>query len=272
MMLGMSPRNPLPGMNPWLEEHWGDIHHRIVLYCCDQIAQRLPGDLFAAVEETVYISGEDLDAWRVRPDVGVFGLETEARPAGWSGPVTATLAKPTRIRYVRQPVVEGHIEIRKFGEGEPLVTAIEVFSPTNKIDRRGRRAYLNKREAYHDGKVNIVEIDLLRAGEQLIDISLDELAPDQVTPYKACVLRAVAAEVDMEAEYYPFALRQRLPAIAIPLRRSDADIPLDLQAPIDLAYERGRYAVRIDYAKPPKPPLSPEDAEWAAEAVKSAVA
>ncbi len=50
--------------------------------------------------------------------------------------------------------------------------------------------------------------------------------------------------------------------IPIPLRATDADIPLDLQSLIDLCYERGRYA-RIDYRREPEPPFSPEDAAWA---------
>ncbi len=29
--------SPFPGMDPYLEAHWGDIHHRIVNYACDAI-------------------------------------------------------------------------------------------------------------------------------------------------------------------------------------------------------------------------------------------
>jgi hypothetical protein len=64
-------------------------------------------------------------------------------------------------------------------------------------------------------------------------------------------------------EYYRFPLRERLPAIAIPLRQTDRDIPLDLQAVLDECAEEGRYVDDIDYAKEPDPPLDRNDAEWA---------
>ena len=66
---------------------------------------------------------------------------------------------------------------------------------------------------------------------------------------------------------YSLPLRQRLPAIAIPLRPTDADVVLDLQQMIDQCYERGRYH-RIDYRQPPEPPLPPEEAKWAKELLR----
>jgi hypothetical protein len=62
-------------------------------------------------------------------------------------------------------------------------------------------------------------------------------------------------------------LRQRLPAIRVPLRRTDPDAALDLQSLVDDCYERGRYASVIDYSKPPHPPLPEEEAAWAKEAL-----
>ena len=66
-----------------------------------------------------------------------------------------------------------------------------------------------------------------------------------------------------EIEYYPIPLRQRLPAIRIPLRRADSDVALDLQALIDECYESGRYGDDIDYREDPEPPLGNDDAKWA---------
>lgn len=62
------------------------------------------------------------------------------------------------------------------------------------------------------------------------------------------------------ASHHP--LRERLPAIRIPLRPTDPDVPLDLQALIDRCYENGRYD-DLDYTREPDPPLDPPDAEWA---------
>jgi hypothetical protein len=268
-MNDMSRRSPFRGMDPWLESQWGDVHHGIVQYGRDLISDTLPADLFAAVEENEYIldRSTNMGLGHVRPDVGVFGGRGGAATAEASGTSTA-VAEPVRIRIVNQPVVEGHIEIRRIGGDEPLVTVIEVFSPTNKLDRRGRRAYVEKRQAYYAAGANVVEIDLLRAGEPLIDLPLELVEARLHTPYKACVRRAPASETELEADCYPLPLRERLPRIRIPLRETDEDIVLDLQQPIELAYERGRYGMRIDYAKSPEPPLSPEDAAWAAEQVR----
>jgi Protein of unknown function (DUF4058) len=64
-------------------------------------------------------------------------------------------------------------------------------------------------------------------------------------------------------------LRERLPVIRVPLRESDADVPLDLQALIAHVYRHGRYD-DIDYAVPPVPPLDGTDAVWADELLRSA--
>lgn len=44
-------KNPFPGMNPWMESHWGDVHTRLTMYSCDAIQRQLPADLHARVEE-----------------------------------------------------------------------------------------------------------------------------------------------------------------------------------------------------------------------------
>lgn len=262
-------------MDPWLERYWGDMHHSVIQYTRDLIEAQLPARFFAAVEETVYVFDQAETVARVRPDAAVFdsgaarrggGLATVRTGGGGGG--TAALAEPVRIKWPSQPVVEGHIEIRSLAGGERLVTAVEVLSPTNKIDPRGRRAYLRKRRSYHEAGAAVVEIDLLRAGEPVLDVPWDALADELMTPYGACVHRAPLAEADLEVEYYPLPLRQRLPRIPVPLRLGDSDVVLDLQQLIDLAYEKGRYASRVDYSVPPDPPLSADDAAWARDAVQ----
>jgi hypothetical protein len=255
-------------MDPWLERYWESVHHRIIQYICDQIQPTLPRDLFADVEVTVYILDSDEERGKVKPDVAVLSRPTRGNDLGVS-PVEGSsiaVAEPVRLKIPIQPIEEGHVVIRSLRDRQPLVTAIEVLSPTNKNDVRGRRIYKQKRDGYYDGGVNTVEIDLLRAGVHLIDVPLEMLEPDEITPYKAVVRRSGSPD-GVEAEYYPLPLRQRLPRIALPLRAKDRDIVLDLQQPLDLAYERGRYGSRIDYASPPEPPLSAEDVAWATEIV-----
>jgi hypothetical protein len=47
--------SPFPGMDPYLEQHWGDVHHRFITYASDHLAKVLPGDLRARVEERVFV-------------------------------------------------------------------------------------------------------------------------------------------------------------------------------------------------------------------------
>lgn len=48
-------KNPFPGMNPYLEDHWRDVHTRLTIYIADQLQERLPADLVARAEEKVAI-------------------------------------------------------------------------------------------------------------------------------------------------------------------------------------------------------------------------
>jgi hypothetical protein len=47
------------------------------------------------------------------------------------------------------------------------------------------------------------------------------------------------------------------------LRHDDPKLMLDLQPLLDLAYDNGRYARRIDYRRELDPPLDASDAAWA---------
>lgn len=79
------------------------------------------------------------------------------------------------------------------------------------------------------------------------------------TPYRVCVVRGDKAR---QEEIYRVSLRERLPIFRIPLRETDKDARLDLQAIVDLAYENGGYD-DTNYRRDPIPPLSKDDAEWA---------
>jgi hypothetical protein len=51
--------SPFPGMNPYLEQYWGDIHHRLITYSSDALQKQLPGDLRARVGERVFVEPEE---------------------------------------------------------------------------------------------------------------------------------------------------------------------------------------------------------------------
>src|SRR5262249_3364460 len=66
---------------------------------------------------------------------------------------------------------------------------------------------------------------------------------------------------------YAFGVRQAIPAIPIPLLPRDPEPSLDLNTVLHALYERARFDLRLDYNKPPSPPLEEEDAAWARDIV-----
>lgn len=136
---------------------------------------------------------------------------------------------------------------------------IEVLSPANKVPGPGRDLYVKKQEELRAGNVGLVEIDLLRSGHRVMCAPFELIPEGHRTPYAACVRRGWNP---LQFEYYRLPLRERLPAFGIPLRRSDQDAPLDLQAVIDQCYESALYD-DIDYREDADPPLTGDDAQWA---------
>lgn len=151
--------------------------------------------------------------------------------------------------------------------GDKVVTVIEFLSPTNKHPGPNLDDYLTKRREYLAGGVNIVEIDLNRSGSRGRVLPVRHLPnAKRGATYLACVRRGSSPH-DVQA--FPMALDTRLPSIPIPLRPQDAEIRLDLQAVIDLAYEEGHYDM-LDYSRPLAPPLIGAEAEFAERVLKEA--
>lgn len=163
------------------------------------------------------------------------------------------------------PETQGYIEISESTPPHRIITVIEFLSPSNKYAGKGRETYVQKQTDLDEADISLVEIDLLRAGPHVLQLPLVHDPPAYLTPYKVCVQRAGKAS----AEIYKVPLRERLPAIRIPLRPTDADVALDLQALIAQAYRHGRYD-DTDYTIPPVPPLEGDDAVWADALLKSA--
>jgi hypothetical protein len=252
--------SPFPGMNPYLEQYWGDIHHRFITYSSDAIQKQLPGDLRARVGERVFVEPEKGNPRDIVPDVRVIERGRREEPgAGASNGIA--LADPLIIHLDQdEPIRQGFIEIIDIKSGRRVVTVIEVLSPSNKVPGPGRDLYVKKQEELRDGRVSLVEIDLLRAGRRVLAAPFELIPEGHRTPYAACVRRGWKP---LEVAYYRLPLRDRLPAIAIPLRQTDRDVALDLQALIDRCYEEARYDDDIDYREAPDPPLDPDHAPWA---------
>jgi hypothetical protein len=251
-------KNPFPGMNPWLEESWRDLHAHLLVYACDLLNAELPPGLQARVDERLAIEQSEDQFRSYVPDIAL--TERWDRPAGpvlGRGGATVSAAEPTVIDLGEE--VLRRVEI--VDSRAHIITAIEVLSPSNKLDASRVLAWRAKRLDYLRGGISLVEIDLLRGGEWVLpDRSLLKSQQPGRVCYYACVTRPPRPS---RHEFYVLPLRDRLPAIRVPLRPGDPDVALDLQVLIDQCYERGRYSSVVDYTKSPRPPLPEDEIAWA---------
>ncbi len=256
--------SPFPGMDPYLEQYWRDVHHSLITYARDQVQPRLPGQLRARVEERVFLESETGERRIVYPDFHVIEYP-KPRPQAPLAEGGVAVAEPSLLlHFKREPVTQGYIEIIDSGSGNRVVTVVEFVSPSNKTPGEGQRLYEKKKEEVRAAGANMVEIDLTR-GETMVTVSPDQIPEDRRAPYMVCVQRGYKPDY---AEVYLMPLQQRLPAIPVPLRQTDKDVPLDLQALIEQCYENGRYD-DLNYRVEPVPPLTPADTAWADELLRS---
>lgn len=253
--------SPYPGMDPYLEAHWGDVHQSLVIYIRDELQSYLPADLRARVEERVFVHFEDELRRVLVPDVRVReGSGKAASPPQEAATATAVASPPANpiiVSIEHEPVTEGFIEIIE-SDGGRVVTIIEVVSPANKFAGEGHEKYLKKQREMKEAGVNIVEIDLLRQGPWVLVVPRDNVPKSHQGPYRICVWRGTKPD---RCELYRASMREPLPVINIPLRQTDDDVQLDLQKLIDRCYTNGAYD-DIDYMAEPDPPLDRLDAEW----------
>lgn len=253
--------NPFPGMNPFLERSWGDIHTRLITYTADALQQALPDALLARAEERVFLETfRDGNGRSFSPDVIVverpdWMMENDS---GGTATATRTVAKPMKFTVRPSETTQRYLEILDSTDGNRLVTTIEFLSESNKLPGKGRDLYLRKRDDCQEAGVNIVEIDFQRRGKPTTMGHLFLSEGKNPPPYHASIWRALHPDI---VECHPMPLREILPIIAIPLRAQDEDATLDLQELIDLAYRRGNYQA-VAYRHRPDPPFGAEDEAW----------
>ena len=254
-------RSPFPGMDPYLERRWDDVHAKLCAFIGEAIQPDLPAALRARTESRVLLedeSGEELS--RYIPDAAVVEVDERVPSPARTVGGTVTL-EPVRFTLLRDPPVHRWVKIIDVERGNRVVTAIEILSPGNKRPGPLNDDYREKIDDYIAAGVNVVEIDLLRGRRNLLAVRHDMLPPERAGEYLYCVHRARRRR---EWLAYPMRLRDRLPVVPVPLRPIDADVTLDLQSLIDRVYVAGGHD-DIDYAKPADPPLSADDAAWLAE-------
>ena len=252
-------------MNPWLEGFWRDVHASLLVYARDQLNSELPRGLQARVDEKLAVAAEEEKPHEYLPDVAV--TESWDRPAGpvlGQAGLAAIAAEPIVVDFGQQ--ILRHLEI--VDSRAHIITAIELLSPSNKEEGEPRLNWKRKWFDYLRGGISLVEVDLLRGGGwTLPDRSLLKPVPPGRVYYHVAVTRPPWLT---RHEFYVLPLRQRLPIIRVPLRRTDPDAALDLQLLVDQCYERGRYADVINYSHLPSPPLPEEEAAWTKEILSAA--
>ena len=255
-------KNPFPGMNPYLELRWRDVHARLVVYMGDMLQRKLPLGLQARIEEDVTIDFFDGEPRLVRPDTFVSDY---GRGGNVATAATGIETSTPMIFELDDPPPARHVEIVDV-EGDRVVTAIELLSVTNKTPGDDRDRYRKKQRANLAAGVNLIEIDLLRQGEYTAAFDMRRLPVQKRRPFVVSVHRAKRTR---QFEVYGSTLRERLPVIAVPLRPTDADIALDIQQLIDDYHERSGFSA-ANYRKPVEPPLPDEENAWATAQLASA--
>src|SRR4051812_35491605 len=122
-------KSSFPGMDPYLEARWSDVHAMLIATIKEALQPRLPAGLRARSEERVLL--EDL-----------------ATP------------EPFVIEFQDGPAIDRFLQIIDVTNGNRVVTAIEILSPWNKAPGRLNDAYRRKVTDYAGASVNVVEIDL----------------------------------------------------------------------------------------------------------------
>lgn len=255
--------SPFPGMDPYIERHWPDVHTAMVASMRGELNRVLPEGLVARTEERIAIEADSGEVSALAPDVRV--TEVVEPDAAFGGLAGTAVAAPYRLVTTVEPLTQRYVEVIDTAVNR-LVTVIEFLSPSNKRGK-GLEAFRDKRALLLAGGVHVVEIDLVRLGDW------EELLRPHLCPRAAVATYRVTTRLatDLKAVYlYPIGLRDRLPRLPIPLRPQDAPVEVDLQALLDTAYREGRYRSTLDYARPCEPPLVDEDARWASELLRSA--
>lgn len=256
-------KSPFPGMDPYLERHWRDVHASLIIYSRDRLQEQLPAGLRCRVEERVVLENPEGISRGMYPDLRV--MESKPRAAGGAA-ATALLEEPIILHIPDEIMTETFLEIIDVATGQKVITVVEFLSVTNKLPGPAQEQYLRKRNELRQAGVSLVEIDLLRGGQRFYPVPPTRMPASHLTTYQVCAYRGWQPE---QVEVYRVSLREPLPTVRIPLRPTDADARLELQPLIEKCYVNGRYQ-DIDYRLPLEPPLTGKDGDWTREILQEA--
>jgi hypothetical protein len=260
---------PFSGMDPYLERPnlWSNVHNSLIASIRDFLTPRLRPRYFVAIEERSYLDDPLPASFMAVPDVGVLGPYSPRPVAVLEWPTTRTEPQIIELPMPEQ-IRETYLSIQEVGssdlatemwlngedDGLKVVTILEILSPWNKASREGRAQYTRKREEVINSFTNLVEIDLLRAGQRFVQTRNNN-------SYHYSILVS-PAPMRPRAHFYSFTVRQPIPTFHLPLQEDDEWPLLDLNTILHDLYDRAGYDLRINYRTEPVPPLGEEDAAW----------
>jgi hypothetical protein len=237
--------SPFPGMDPYLEQpiFWSEFHNRLIVAIADAIVPNLLPRYYVGVETRTYRDHDDGELLIGIPDAVILSTKGQSQGLPSQSETSGSAAVATQIRpqEVTLPVSsetkERYLEVREAGT-DAVIAVIEVLSPKNKRKGDGRVAYEAKRQKILDSASHLVEIDLLRSDSPMA------MQGATGTDYRILVSRS---ERRPKAELYGFTLQEAIPSFPLPLKLPSEVVMVELQAIVQGVYDRGGYAVRIDY-------------------------
>jgi hypothetical protein len=250
-------------MDPWLEdfEFWPDFHKSLIVSIRDYLSPMVRPRYFVGVNSRMVVLNAAEEDRIERPDAPVSDAEPEPSSHQDGRVVPDCVVTTPRRGSNRRPsarIEEIFLVITERTERR-VVTVVEVLSPTNKKTKPARERYLKRRHELMDSDVNLIEIDLLRAGKRM---PLSDGPPR--SDYRILVYRSRPIRL---AEVRPFTYKDSIPPISIPLVPGEDEPTIDLNSIVHGLIDRVRYDLRLDYSQPPHPPLRPGDQAWAAAIV-----
>jgi hypothetical protein len=251
---------PFPGMDPYLERRvlWSDFHDSFIAYLREAVQPFLRPRYAALTQDRLFVVEHQRP---IRPDVSII----ETRRGGFSDTAVATILadEPVVVELFREEVRQPFLSIIEPAEGNRVVTAIEVLSPDNKTSGAGRASYLSKQEELWFGNTNLVEIDLLRAGQPVVRVPEERLMALPERRYLVSVTRSFPTR----CELYGFSMMQRLPRISLPLASDDKDLTLDLQQVFTKCWNAGPYPELLHYDQPAPGELTEQETHFCQQTV-----
>lgn len=96
-------KSPFPGMDPYLQPHWLDVHTAFIAEARRALNHSLPPGLVARAEERIAIDTEDKPIRQIGSDVRVFSPSTADPSEGVGG---ILIEAPFKLIVEQDPIVE----------------------------------------------------------------------------------------------------------------------------------------------------------------------